>query len=242
MSIRDEDPVSAIRASLLRALRSRADPVTVLLNTCTDCLGVVAADGMAVAVSTRSGHRQLVFASDPTVERIESLQFTLGEGPCIDAAADRGPVLVPDLTESPSRWPVFVTELPALPMMAIFAFPLQAGAIALGSLDLYRERPGVLDGAELATALRAGDVITVALLGLAAVEHGTDLDPRWLGDSPHNIDVVHQATGMLVAHYRIPAGAALARLRAYAFVSGRLLEEVARDLTTRHLRLEDIDS
>ncbi|MGW0176348.1 GAF domain-containing protein [Rhodococcus sp. NPDC003322] len=238
MSTRDEDPVAAIRASLLQALRSRTDPLEALLHTCSACLEILAADGMSIALSTSSGHRQTIFASDPVVERIEALQFTLGEGPYIDAVADRGPVLVPDLAESSDRWPVFVTELASLRVAAIFAFPLQAGAIALGSLGLYRESPGLLDGDELATALRVGDVITVALLGLATVEP----DRRWLSDAPRNIDVVHQATGMLVAHYRIPASAALARLRAYAFVAGRLVEEVARDLTTRQLPLGDIDT
>lgn len=242
MSGAANDPTSRIRASLLEALAAKSDPLDTLLRTCRACYDVLPADGMAVSLSTGSGHRQTVYASDATSERIESLQFTLGEGPCIDAIVERGPVLVPDLSESTDRWPVFVTESVSLRLGAIFAFPLQTGAIAIGSLDLYRMDIGWLTDPELATALRVSDVITLALLGLATAEHDTDLDRRWLGDMPHNIDVVHQATGMLAARYRITASSALARLRAYAFTSGRLLEEVARDITTRQLRLEDIDT
>ncbi|MFF0816343.1 GAF and ANTAR domain-containing protein [Rhodococcus sp. NPDC003318] len=241
MSDQGADPVDTIRASLLQALRSHRDPLEALVRTCQASLEVLAADGMSVAVATGSGYPQTVFASDETVERIESLQFTLGVGPCIESIAERGPVLVPDLAESSDRWPVLVSELATLPVGAIFAFPLQAGSIALGSLNLYRNAPGFLDTTELARALRIGDVITIALLGLAAVEHDAELDRR-LAHAPHNSDVVHQATGMLVSHYQIPASAALVRLRAYAFASGRLVEEVARLLTTRQLRLEDIDA
>ena len=50
---------------------------------------------------------------------------------------------------------------------------------------------------------------------------------------------VHQATGMLIAHLNLPASAALARLRAYAFGHGRSLREVAADIVAGRLRLDE---
>jgi AmiR/NasT family two-component response regulator len=50
---------------------------------------------------------------------------------------------------------------------------------------------------------------------------------------------VHQATGMLIAHLDLPASAALARLRAYAFGHGRSLLEVAGDIVAGRLRLDE---
>jgi AmiR/NasT family two-component response regulator len=49
---------------------------------------------------------------------------------------------------------------------------------------------------------------------------------------------VSQATGMLMAQLDIDAAAALARLRAHAYASGRSATDVARDILAYRLRLE----
>jgi hypothetical protein len=60
------------------------------------------------AYGQRSPHEP-VLASAPEAEEMEDLQFALGQGPCMDAVAGRGPVLVPDLTrlDAQRRWPLF---------------------------------------------------------------------------------------------------------------------------------------
>ncbi|MGW6693861.1 GAF and ANTAR domain-containing protein [Rhodococcus sp. NPDC054953] len=235
------NPVAAIRDSLTAALRARVDPLQALLRTCSECLDVLAVDGMSVVMTTAAGHRQTLYASDPLAAEIEALQFSLGEGPSLESVRARGPVLVPDLAaRTAGGWPVFGGEVGALPVAAIFAFPLQSGALVLGSMDLYRTAAGWLDTDELAVALQVVDVITLAVLGLGT-EPGMP-EHHWFADMSHNTDVVHQATGMLVARYQISVGAALARLRGYAFANGRLVEAVARDVTTRQLNLEDMDT
>jgi hypothetical protein len=40
------------------------------------------------------------------------------------------------------RWPTFLEGAGAAGVRAVFAFPLRIGAITLGALDLYRDRPG----------------------------------------------------------------------------------------------------
>ncbi|MGK2239135.1 MAG: hypothetical protein ACI9JD_001684 [Rhodococcus sp. (in: high G+C Gram-positive bacteria)] len=45
----------------------------------------VGVDGVGVAVFATDATRDLVFASDELVEQLDELQFTLGEGPCLDA-------------------------------------------------------------------------------------------------------------------------------------------------------------
>ncbi|CAN5823408.1 hypothetical protein BH20ACT4_BH20ACT4_14940 [soil metagenome] len=76
---------------------------------------------------------------------IEDLQYTLGEGPCVDAARQHRPVLEPDLAD-PERAPWIAFTPPAVEAgaRAIFGFPLDVGAVRLGALNLYRDRPGSL--------------------------------------------------------------------------------------------------
>jgi hypothetical protein len=50
--------------------------------------------------------------------------------------------------------------------------------------------------------------------------------------------VVHQAVGMLSVQLALPLADALLRLRAYAYQSGRPVNDVSHDIVTRHLRLD----
>src|SRR6476619_2092642 len=132
------------------------------------CIGAVAVDGGGMSLLSRTGAGEPVYGSDPTAEKLESLQFTLGEGPCVDASEGRAPVLVPDL-ESPGsgatdRWPTFLAEAVGLGVRAVFAFPLRIGARSLGAVDFYRKAAGPLADSDLVRLLTVVDTIALALL------------------------------------------------------------------------------
>ena len=78
--------------------------------------------------------------------------------------------------------------------------------------------------------------VIVMLNLLAEAEHGD-----WWLDLPEQREQVHQAVGMLIAAFGIPADQALARLRGYAFAVGRLVDEVAHDIVARRLTPQDLD-
>ncbi|MDQ7810735.1 GAF domain-containing protein [Amycolatopsis sp. A133] len=81
-------------------------------------------------------------ATDHVSAGLEDLQLTVGEGPCLDAFASGGPVLIADLAAATARWPAFTPAACELGAAAVFSVPLQIGVVRLGSLDLYRETPG----------------------------------------------------------------------------------------------------
>jgi hypothetical protein len=143
-------------------------------------------------------------------------------------------VLVPDLSDpaETSRWPIYAAAVvEQAGVGAVFALPLQWGAITVGVLDLYRRAPGSLSQEQSRDALSAADAATLMLLGLRT-DPGEDLawDRSW-----SNRAEIHQATGMVVAQLEISATDAFARLRAYAFAEQRLLGDVARDVVARRL-------
>jgi hypothetical protein len=96
-----------------------------------------------VALMTSAGREGTLAAIEGPVAAMEDLRQTLGEGPCFDASRDGRPVLEPDLARSGgmARWPGFGPAAVEAGIAAIFAFPLQIGAIRLGVLDLYRDTP-----------------------------------------------------------------------------------------------------
>ena len=204
---------------------------------CDLCVAMLGVTGAGISLSTPAGNRGVVCATDDVAARIEELQVTLGEGPCVDAIGSGGPVLVPDLDEPDNvtigRWPAFMDGARAAGVRAVFAFPLRIGAIGLGAIDLYRTSRGELDADQLAGALMAADASALALL---------DLDPGGEGfadddaaRSTYHLQV-HQATGMIQVQLDIPTDSAFATLRARAFASGRPLVDIATDVVERRLR------
>jgi hypothetical protein len=218
---------------------------------CEACIAVLPVSRAAVTMMAGPDRQEPIFASDAIAAHLDEMQFRLGEGPCVEAITERRPVLVPDLAEvADSRWPVFAAAARRTPIRAAFVFPLQAGAIGVGVLDLYRDEPGMLGRDELADALRAADAVLWALLGIRdgnqterpppARHSGNGADPHgWLTGSPLDHIEVYQATGMVMAQLDVPAETALSRLRAYAFVHDRTIDDIARDVVARRLRFRD---
>ncbi|MFD9701203.1 GAF and ANTAR domain-containing protein [Lentzea sp. NPDC059081] len=227
------------RAAVMAALRGNKSGLDALARVIRVCVDVLPVDGASISVMSGPRERETLYASDAIATEIEGVQFTLGEGPCFEAFATRKPVLVPDLPQaSVVEWPVFAAAITALPIGAIFAFPLQAGAIGIGALDLYRRRPGWLSADELAVALEVVDVVTAVLLGVLLGEVDDVVGLR--GVMSPGREQVHQATGMLIAALDISAEEALSRLRGHAFAAGRSLDEVARDIANRRLSPLDL--
>lgn len=210
---------------------------------CRACVTGTGVDGAAISLLTASVHRETLAATDTTATVLEDLQYTLGEGACIDAAVTGRPVLVSDIHDSAltARWPMFAAGVAEQTgARALFALPLQLGAINLGVLDLYRDRPGPLHGPALSDVVAATDTATLLLLGRHLAQSDPDDDAQ-SDPAPDRVPLfddraeVHEATGMILVQLDVPAQDAFVRLRAYAFARRRPLGEVARDVVARRL-------
>jgi hypothetical protein len=197
-------------------------------------------------LTTAVGHRSLLAASDGPSARLDELHFTLGEGPAVDAVNRGHPVLVGDLADPGTawRWPAFSGAALEAGVRAVFALPLQIGAVCLGVLVGYRFEPGRLSADDLAQALRLADGAADALLDLA-VPASSLAQPDGNGDGAADNQrtysfgaEVHQASGMLMVQLGVSIEIALARLRAYAFAQGRPVSEIAREVVAGTLLLE----
>jgi hypothetical protein len=233
-----DDRAAAIRR-LITADRDGVDDfVGLLRRLCRIAARELAASGVGVSVMTDDGLRGLSTASDVDSERWEELQFTLGEGPCVDAFDARCPVLIANLSErAMTRWPVYAAAVHDGGVRAVFAFPLQVGATRLGVIDVFRQRPGPLTDAELRTALLFADVTVETLL-----DRQEDLNRRGNTDGlvldVGNRAQLFQAQGMVMVQLGISLGEAMTRMRAYAFAENRRLDDVARDIVNLRLTLE----
>jgi GAF domain/ANTAR domain len=201
------------------------------------CAGNLPVSGAGLAFMSPQGHGGTVATTDEAAAELEDLQFTLGEGPCLDASRTGRPVLVPDLVRTgPARWPAFADEAQAAGVRAVFALPLRVGAIRVGVLDLYRDASGGLAPPDLTEALAFADAATTLLLHL---QTGGDLADRPL-DTVAGLDdraEVHQATGVVSVHNGVGLDEALMLLRARAYADQRPIGDVAKDVLSGKLRL-----
>jgi hypothetical protein len=236
--------LGVVTKALLAIARDTRDDRVLAMRICRACVDGLDVDGAAISLLTARTARQTLAATDETAELLEDLQFTLNEGACMEAARTGKPVLVADLQQSSSsveRWPMFAAAvLEHSAVRAVFALPLQWGAVNLGVLDLYRIAPGALSDAQMRDAIASADAAALMMLGLRTdPEQG---DAGWLDHAVAYRAEVHQATGMVSVQLDTTAAEALARIRAHAFVHDRLLVEVARDVLGRRLTFtEDLE-
>lgn len=205
---------------------------------CAVCAEVTAMTGAGIMLMSGDIPRGSLCTTNRVSDLIEQLQYSLGEGPCVDAYQQDRPVAEPDLREPQHpRWLAFSGPALDAGVRAVFGFPLQVGAVRLGALNLYRDRPGSLTDEQHADALVLADLCAQSVLVLQA-----DAPPGALATELETAadfqDVVHQASGMVAAQLGITVGRALIRLRAHAFGNDRPLQEVAHDVVARRLRFD----
>jgi hypothetical protein len=194
-------------------------------------------DGASVTVMSGLLVGAPLFASDELSTLLEELQFTAGEGPGAEEFWLGAPVLIGDLQSAAARWPGFVPEAVAAGAQAMFALPLQAGAIRVGVLSLYRKVPGPLSAGELADVLVFADIALQLLLDASA---GISGSPTYLplDTLSERRAVVYQATGMISVQLGVSLAEALARLRAHAFASSAALGDIAGEVVSGRLRFD----
>jgi len=204
---------------------------------CAVCPRILGVNGAGIMLMSGDIPRGSLGTTDEVSQLIEDLQYTLGEGPCVDAYQQGEVVAEPDLAEPVTRrWLAFTPPTLQAGARAVFAFPLRIGTVRLGTVDFYRDRSGPLSGEQHADALAvAGVAARWALEAQAGAPPGTVAEELEGGADFHF--VVHNAAGILSVQQGISVTDALIRLRAYAFTRDRPLTEVAQDVVDHKLRL-----
>jgi hypothetical protein len=204
---------------------------------CESAVAAADVDGGGLALLSSRGMRSVVFTSDDVSQALEELQIDLAEGPCIDAAAGRSPVLAGDLQDLRrdlvARWPFFLPRMDALGVHGIFAFPLLVGPMVLGTLELYRRAGGLLDESQVSATVQSTDELGRTILDLS--------EPAGFGDVGRPGTFVHQAAGMVMIQIDGSIEEAMAYLRARAFVEGLSLVDLSAAVVRRdrHFRRDE---
>lgn len=87
---------------------------------CEVCVTLFEVDAAAISLIFEGAASGTLGSSSASARLYDELQFTLGEGPCLDAVALRGPVLITDLAHgSDVRWPAYSPAMLAARSMSV---------------------------------------------------------------------------------------------------------------------------
>ncbi len=214
------------------------------------CAAVLPIDAAGLSLH-QTEFRVPIGASDDMATRAERLQFTQGEGPCLESARTRRSVTV-DAVEMKNRWPSFADELfRQTPYRAIVSLPVAITPQTFAALDLYFR-----DSTSMAALSLAGvAAVTVQLAEALAAAAGRSpivpgggggadddhLMPLWLDIQPaRDRTYVWVAMGMIMSQFGLTPADAVAWLRSFAYGHDRLLDDVAVDLVNGTLDLAQL--
>ena len=244
------DALTAMRDGLTAAMVGDGGARGAADRLCAACVELLPVDGASISLALEAAGSGTLGASSELSRRVDELQFTYGEGPCLDAVRHGVPVLAPDLTaESELRWPAFSRAAGDAGVGAIFALPVGVSNLWVGALDLIREERGALSAVAWEGGLYAAELAAHPVLELmqAEEERGDEsvepssADGTWPQLAGLGRVEVYQATGMVMAALNLSEEEALVRLRAHAFANGMTASEVAWEIVERRLRLDADD-
>lgn len=210
---------------------------------CEACVVLLDIDAAAISLVFDGANSGTLGSSGARARMYDELQFTLGEGPCLDSVLRRIPILIVDLGDpEEARWPAYRPAMLAHQIRGVYAIPVVVAGEFVGALDLFRARPGPLLAADLAGAVAAAELAAIPLLDLLDGDlQAAVTDPNsnaWAELNKLTRAELSQAIGMLVAQLEVEPALALILLRAHAYASGRSVTGIARDILDRRLKLE----
>jgi GAF domain-containing protein len=204
-----------------------------LCELTTDIVGVTGAGVMLMSGDIAQGS---LCTTNSVSSLIADLQFTLGEGPCIDAYQQDQVVLEPDLAHpARPRWVAFTPPALDAGVRAVFGFPLRVGSARLGALNLYQDQPDSFTDEQHADALVVAQIVAHWIIDTEAAATPETME-RLLESGADFHFVVHNAAGMVSVQLGVSITEALIRLRAAAFAENRQVRDVAADVVSRQKR------
>jgi GAF domain-containing protein len=128
-------------SQVVRSIGSPRD-VDETLDTITSAAveNIPGVDHASVSVIDRQGVLETLVPTDAFVAEADTLQSTLGEGPCLDAALKTPLVRVDDMSAE-TRWPRYAPRAAAMGVGSQMAMYLFQERQSLGGLNLYFNQP-----------------------------------------------------------------------------------------------------
>ena len=219
-----------VRPEIAKALASASRSIHVQqsLEETLDVIVQVARDSIPgfdhVGISTldKNGEPQTRAGTDQLVWDLDSVQYGLDEGPCVDSLHQASVVTAPDIG-SDQRWPRYVPVAVERGVRSQLAVKLSLDdRQTIGGLNLYSTFSAEIDP--------EAEHVAELVAAHAAIALGHAADREHLNEALHSRKVIGQALGILMERYGITEDRAFAFLVRASSTSNIKLREIAHGL------------
>jgi transcriptional regulator with GAF, ATPase, and Fis domain len=218
------DP-SAVFSALAEIIYQGTDSSEVYAAICVAATLVVTGCDHASLLVRREGRYVTVGASDRIAQRIDDMERTAGDGPCVDAIEEETPQIETDLT-TPNQWPQLAARLIAeTPVRGAMGFRILVDRRKTGALNLFSDKAGVFDQESAGQAIVLASFASVAINAVAQGEDVATLRRGLLSNRE-----IGKAVGMLMMLNGVDEHAAFDVLRKYSQDLNIKLADVARSV------------
>jgi hypothetical protein len=234
---------STREAQLLETFVTLADTLVVGFDTIDllqllveRCVELFDATDAGIMLDTGGGALEVIASTSERSRLIGLLQLGAGEGPCVEAFTSSRAVSVSDVGEIADRWPTFAKRSAESGYAAVDAVPLRLRNLSLGSLNVFREKPGALSAVDASAVQALADVASISILQERAIRE-SDVARGQLQRAFSSRVVLEQAKGIVSYTKDLDMDASFKLIRDYARTNRRRLTEVATDVVERRLSL-----
>ena len=178
-------------------------------------------DHVGISVVRGDGTVTTMASTGRLVREMDTLQYELDQGPCLDAMRREALVLVEDLSIQEHNWPVYAPRASEAGVRAQMGVRLHRNEETLGGLNFYSTAANTIYAG---AAQRAELFATHAAIALAQARHADLNDairaPRHIG----------QAVGILMDRLQVTEDRAMYYLIRVATVAELKIQDVAREI------------
>jgi GAF domain-containing protein len=220
-------------AAAVRAMQEQPDTKSTLDRAVITATQIIEGCDLAGISIVHDKWIETVAASDECLKRIDELQYSLGQGPCLDALRDHETVHSPDLSND-ERWPEWGPQVTQeIGAGSNVSYRLFTNRHSLGALNLYSLKTHSFSTDDIYNGLALAAHVAVALAASEKEQH--------LQRAVSNRTVIGQAEGILMERFDIEAEQAFNVLRRVSQDRNVKLNLIAEELV-RTRRTPGIES
>ena len=205
-------------------------------------LAIPGAQGAGITM-LEEGRSQTVCASHDFVRQVDDIQYSLGEGPCITAAAEARTVRSGALGSDPS-WPRFGRRVQRLGVNSVVSLPLAvAGGDVQGAVNVYSHQPDAFTAAAAEHGEAFAVPAAVAVVNARGLMQSHRLSEQLQAALTHRA-TIDQAIGIVLSRQGGTPDEAFATLKRLsqtqnvklAAVAAAIVQEAISRARARHIR------
>ncbi|BCW71513.1 GAF and ANTAR domain-containing protein [Arthrobacter sp. NicSoilB8] len=183
---------------------------------------------MCAITVERDGSPATVASSGPEAQRLDEIQYSLHDGPCLTALRTTQTILVTDVGTDP-RWEVYARDMSEENVRSVLAVPIPTDTGSAAALNCYSSESGVFEPGTVERVQEYAASIST-ILRLALRVHPAPPYPEHLRSALQSRAVIDAAVALVMAQNRCSHDQALALISRAATVQGTRMHDIAADI------------